>query len=194
MIAPLSSKRRTRTGFSLLEIIVACLIIAVLASIAQPVLARAVLSAKSSTSLAQLRQIHVAITLYRSDWETGGTTPSQLGLPPLNYQGAPSVSMPQYDRLWDSPCGLTRDAPHNDSVGRIYAIYQFMGADREEWHRLYLTRGENTIFVLDEHCSPPPRPERGSQFTRKTFNVLRLSGQVQSLRSHGVDSAFEGLR
>ncbi len=73
---------KSRRGFTVLEVIVVIAIIGLLAALAAPVFVRAKRSAHETTCIANLKQAHVALELYRADWSTTEVgTPAQMGFP-----------------------------------------------------------------------------------------------------------------
>lgn len=58
---------KPRTGFTLIELLVVIAIVAILAAILFPVFARAKESAKKTTCISNLKQIGMAIAMYRAD-------------------------------------------------------------------------------------------------------------------------------
>ncbi len=63
-----------RTAFTLIELLVVAAIVAILAAMLMPMLRNARQSAQRAWGMSNLRQVGVAIVLYRSDWD--GKTPN----------------------------------------------------------------------------------------------------------------------
>jgi prepilin-type N-terminal cleavage/methylation domain-containing protein len=72
-----------KKGFTLIEVLTAIAIIAIVAAISFPVIAKAKVSANKTKSISNMRQLHIAIELYAQD-NNGASegTLEQMGLPP----------------------------------------------------------------------------------------------------------------
>ncbi len=72
-----------RRGFTLIEVLICIAIIAVVAAITFPVIAKSKESAKKATTISNLRQYGVIINLYREDYGGGAPTgtPDEMALP-----------------------------------------------------------------------------------------------------------------
>lgn len=72
-----------RLAFTLVEVITVLAIIIVLAALSYPTFASARKRAYETTCIANLRQVYVALSLYRSDWSGDAVNgkPSEMGLP-----------------------------------------------------------------------------------------------------------------
>ncbi len=89
---------RQRRGFTLIELLVVIAIIAILAAILFPVFAQAREQARSTACLSNLKQLGVAVSMYRSDWDSRGPF---SGWPP-SFSGAFNVHSPNsvYEQDW----------------------------------------------------------------------------------------------
>ena len=78
------SERATCTrGFTILEVLICCAIIALIAVLAVPAIASAKLGALKSTTKSNLRQVNLALMLYREESQPPDTgNLYELGLPP----------------------------------------------------------------------------------------------------------------
>jgi len=136
-------------GFSLVELAVALGIILLLAAILTPVFVSAKEASKRSASLSNLYQIHLAISLYRQEWEGGAGSIEALGLPPLSPFSTAEAVLPGTAALWYSPCGSHPDAPIEKGRGRLHALY----GDETPWWNAYMLAGESAPLIADFHCN-----------------------------------------
>jgi len=142
-------KTKIARAFSLVELAVALGIIMLLAAILTPVFVSAKEASKRSASLSSLKQLHLAISLYRQEWEGGGGAKEGLGLPPLSPFGTAEAALPGTAALWFSPCGWHPDGPFENRRGRIHALY----GDEVPWWNAYMLAGESTPLIADFHCN-----------------------------------------
>jgi prepilin-type N-terminal cleavage/methylation domain-containing protein/prepilin-type processing-associated H-X9-DG protein len=127
---PISSRRAPRSGFTLVEMLVVIGVIAILASLLMPALARAKGKARQAKCLNNIRQLGLAATLYTDDF--GGE------LPPRRERAAawPNKLKPYFID------GQILTCP-NDRFG-------FLGIGRstnQEPNRSFLINGFNDYFV-----------------------------------------------
>lgn len=155
-------RRRVCSGLTLAEMLSVIAIVAVLASVLQPALAKAMLAAKSAKSMGQLHQIHLGIKLYQQDYGNDGMyggKPSQMGLPVMSCQDLWSpkgLFIPVVpESLWSSPCGRQ---PFLGSANEI--LYPYIDGFLM-WSRYLEAYEDNALIVADPNCneSLPRNPE-----------------------------------
>ncbi len=108
---------RRRSGFTLIEILVVIVVIAILATLVAPNIFQHVGAAKSATAKSQIEMLGAALDAYRLD--NGAYPTSQQGLPALWEK--PSIDPPTN---WRSPY-LRKPVPL-DPWGRAY-VYVYPG-------------------------------------------------------------------
>jgi prepilin-type N-terminal cleavage/methylation domain-containing protein len=87
-----------RRGFTLIELLVVIAIIAILAAILFPVFAQAREQARKTSCLSNMKQMGIALAMYRQDWDGGGPN----GGWPITWSGSFNVHSPQskYHEDW----------------------------------------------------------------------------------------------
>lgn len=182
--------RRHALGLTLIEVLVTCAILSILASLIYPVVGKAVMSGKETRTKNNLRQIYVGLMLYRelydSKVEFGSTI--DMGLPfnmPLK-EGALAV-VPNTE-TWRSPCCCHPQAPTGYPTYDFYYIDygDYFDGDSAIWE-LYVKRFEgNAALVFDMHCNPAdvdvdhPRSQ-----VVKAIGVY-LNGKIQTLSRNSI--------
>lgn len=169
-------------GFSIIELLIVCAIIGILAALMQPVLKQAVMSAKTSAAVSQMGQLTKAFMLYREDWASGsGGSASGLGLPTIEmqlaewdlYKSLPITARP----LLLSPCGSHPYQPHTEWKNIAY-----LPADLEEisgWGAWYSEQGEAAVFVYDVNCTDHSIPLYTGLYTRTIIGGKLDGGLVR---------------
>jgi general secretion pathway protein G len=114
---PAASRRRRRSGFTLIEILVVIVVIAILATLVAPNIFQNVGAARSATAKSQIEMLGAALDAYRLD--NGAYPTTQQGLAALWER--PSIDPPAN---WRAP--YLRKAVPMDPWGRPY-IYVFPG-------------------------------------------------------------------
>lgn len=162
---------RTRSGFSLIEIIVVIAIIALLAGLATPVFLRAKQSANVQICVANFKQFHTALELYRSDWGTAEVgTPAQMGFPLSSVPLFPPQECRGLDMNCKTPGTYQLRWPSPDPNFPFYSEEAQMG-----WATYVAEHGPNALLLFDlshqDHC-----PQ--SDFSRYRALGLNLGGSV----------------
>ncbi len=127
-------RMRSRDGFTLVEILVVIIVIAILATLVAPNVFQHVGRAKDSTAKAQMEMLGAAVDAYRLDNDQYPTT--EQGLAALNTR--PTVGPAPRD--WRGPYLKKRDVPL-DPWGKPY-VYRSPGTANPEGYDL-LTLGRD---------------------------------------------------
>ncbi|HWP30980.1 MAG TPA: type II secretion system protein [Fimbriimonadales bacterium] len=200
-------KKKTNSGFTLVEVIVSILIIIALAGLLTPVFNRMKRSAEIRSSIAKLHQLGVAVSLYRTDYGGEGyaryDSPNAyygLALPPLRYYefyrldhyGADANFLP-------SPCGADQtifDTFRCGVIGWItYVAPEYEPAlmkpgsgNLYEFHDYLATYRENAVLFIDPYCNPPGTIMGAPYIYKRGLSVL-ISGQVVNRYGMGYAGA-----
>lgn len=173
---------KVRGAFSLVEVLVVCGIIITLASIAYPVYSSARESAKIQSSLSRLRQMQMAVMVYRSDYESESIPKS---LPPYEYVYSTYLGLGE--DFFRSPCGYRGILVNTKELGYQYNFYAENEAIENYWNKA----GELGILFIDPSCNPsraiwesPPALKRGL--------AVRLNGELLNKYKRG--STFGSVR
>jgi type II secretory pathway pseudopilin PulG len=156
---------KLRQAFTLTELMVVIGILMVLTALVFPVLAKAKESARQTQSLAQLRQLHVALTLYRNDHETTSVSES---LPPHRYVYETSLGLGK--NIFASPCGYRAIVPNTSQIGIVYSFTFGKEAIFDEL-------GEIALIFYDPSCNPSREVWESGPALKRGLGV-RLNGEL----------------
>jgi prepilin-type N-terminal cleavage/methylation domain-containing protein len=163
-------------AFSLVELLVVVLIIAILAAILYPVLAKSKDRSKQAVCMSNLRQIAVAIDLYRTEAGGNGVFGDMysMGLPPFPI----NRSIPSLRNL--SSCdGPARTIPG----GGRRAAYVYVPSPPGQmsgpvtWAQYAQDMRESALVCFDKNHNSP-EISLDSDLTTKTGIGVRLSGSI----------------
>ena len=172
-----SIRFRKSAGFTLIELISCIVIVAVLASILYPTLASAKMSSKVAAAKLNLKNLHLAITLYRLDYEgvEYGDAPA-MGLPDTAAPGCPLMAIirktsgPDYRH--QSPCGF-----HPHSLNNTFHYYPSDPSDWKTWVEKLESR---TMLFGDANCNTS-NIDIENQFANKRCVGVALDGHIVTL-------------
>ncbi|HWP30977.1 MAG TPA: type II secretion system protein [Fimbriimonadales bacterium] len=196
-------KKKTNSGFTLIEVIVSVLIIIALAGLLMPVFQRVKRNFAIQDSLSRLKQLHLVLSIYRQDYGGEGyaryDTPYAfyaLGLPPWSYWWDPRKFGLDLE-FWKSPCGADKTI-FDTGIGGHFGLITYAAGlcyspealrSNDVYYRDYLaTYRENAVAFLDMYCNPPGTVI-GSPWTSKRGLAVLLSGQLVNRYKKG-NAAF----
>ena len=203
---PLSVVRRSKGGFTLIELLVVVAVIAILAALLLPVLARARYSAKCACCLSNHRQVLIGLTNYASEYD--GWYPARY---PVNSSYDPCYWSEYATGMWDlhqaaedylgapmtlfCPVSYPRPPvpwkPFTDSYGKIfYCSSMEVWAGFDGAHAL----GENPTVPLSEF---PKRVMDAKEYRPLTGDSIRDEsaggwGALWGAPHHWLDSYQKG--
>ncbi|MBS1723914.1 MAG: hypothetical protein JSS66_13280 [Armatimonadetes bacterium] len=168
-----------RSGFTLMETIASIAILITLGALLAPALAELKLRAKVTSSFQRLRQFHIALSMYRSEYDGDGCygPPAAMGLPTLTNIAYTRLGF-TWD-FWKSPCGRHPKLIKGDSEW-----YAYCPGDGYPWSEDIVLYRENTPLMMDTNCSPPGSDPQNPYDEKYVLGVL-LSGQLKARRGTG---------
>lgn len=199
MSPPIGRSAARLRGLTLAESLVVLVIIALLTAVITPVLLRAKRQAQTTSATSNLRNYHVALELYRSNWDAKEVYLSymsfyDLGLPP--YEGSEDRFLallgPELANLdkWMSPCGADQTIfdtalPILNILGMISVCYGFYspwtmteGSGNLADYEFYIPEyRENIVVFADPYCNSP-NTVMSNPLIPKRGLAITLSGQL----------------
>jgi prepilin-type N-terminal cleavage/methylation domain-containing protein len=167
-------------GFTLIEIITVLAIVAILWAITMPVYAKASRAAKEQSNTQRLKQISLAVSIYRTENEGDGKygTASQMGIHPL------TPAIPRFRKLFAPPypCGRRGIADF-----MFWPTEQGIGEGLEPWQTVSVVYEEQTPLVSTTNCSPADS-NVDNVYHVKVGHAVQLDGGLIKRISTGDDA------
>jgi prepilin-type N-terminal cleavage/methylation domain-containing protein len=180
-----------RRGFTLVEVLVSLGIVALLAALLTPVFARAKDRAQVAESVLKLKQCHLALQLYRDQWDGDDTSGDffQMGL----WQGSDMrhlwwdfIGLPEH--TLDSPC---KRAYEGTFMSKKWNQISYAPEFYSKWAELngnnvgYLAKFRwRALAFMDTYCTDPPL-EQLNPYRTKRFLAVLLDGELVNRRRAG---------
>lgn len=184
MDEPMMNKRIK--ALTMLEMIIVVFIILALVALSLPALIRARHQAKITAASSNLRQVAIAASLYRQDYDhrspdVAGGLPDYFAF----YDGPTRVfNFPK--ETFFSPCGTH---PANVRPGQLTDLtYYPTYIEDEDWGWYYGKYGESSIFLVDKNCGDHSAPLHFAEYQQLQLG-MRLDGSLWrrvKLRFSGV--------
>ena len=172
---------RSLRGVLLLEVLIVVAIAAIVAALTVPTFRYARRSAQSVRTVNNLRQLHLATSLYRTDHGGGGIYGDlqAMGLPHVLdvYYPPRLTNLPE--SLLVSGCGL-----HPFSEPHRYTLWYYPGEGGVEFARQAQVFRDRLILFFDIQCSDPSVPIGNRHVSKFGLGIL-LEGQLARRRGTG---------
>lgn len=168
---------RNRPGLSLPEVVIVMAILVMLAAVCFPVFAGARKAAQETLCVSNLRQLYVAITLYRQEQGGDGVygTPVEMGLPDGWRRLPISVDLKGDACRGLDPIVCHHSYGYNKAWPTQEAQFHNQAAD-EAWARYVRTYADASIIAWDDHhqfACPV------TEFSKHRTYGLHLDGHVK---------------
>jgi prepilin-type N-terminal cleavage/methylation domain-containing protein len=192
-------------GFTLIEVVVCIAIVAIVAALTFPAFQSARLAAKQTDVKGQLRQLHTAVTLYRTDYDGFGKYGQgiEIGLPPTASIGRKDyrhVALRPYgatEQLWIGRCEfhrsiLGKDFHRTTGGGTHWIRWNDRDAESKRptvWEEDVIVYRENSALIINVHCNRPATDVRNLYEIKTGIAVLLSGSVVQRSRRGEVNSS-----
>lgn len=174
-------RKRSQGGLTMLEVIVAIGIALILGAVSYPAIIRAKKSASLNRCVQNGRQLFLALSLYRAEYDGIDVgTPTEMGLPGL-------LEISRIGKGLDCLEPSIMDCRSKNGWGIHWAPVDFADAYSDAWWRRYVDKyGSEAILVYDDgHGSTcPPSP-----YSLNKMIGVNLGGSVL-VRTRRVSPAF----
>lgn len=167
----------------MVETLSVLVIVAALSAVISPVLSGGLRSARSTSSLLRLRQLHVATVLYQIDYDGVGNygPASIMGLPDaVHFYGGALYGISSVKELWASPCGRH---PDTDLLLTDYGYYA-TDDPTDPWAS-YATLLRDRVILYDDGNCNAHEVRLWSPHHRRTVLGVRLDGSASRKTTFG---------
>jgi hypothetical protein len=179
-----------RRSVTLLELVVALTVVAVIAAIAYPVIRNAVKRSKETVCMNKLHQLHAAIALYRTEYGGDGVYGriEQMGLPP----GIHTLYYMKRLTLQDLRCA--GDPRSNAAPVAVYVVMWYVDEKFDsrptKWEQYASEQRENSILLVDPNHGNPSVHPQAWRFKHRAIGLF-LNGTIKSKEDYGDMTAPE---
>lgn len=159
-------------GFTFIEVLVVVAIAAIAAALTYPAYSSASRGAKLAVSASNMRQLYVALALYRSAYDGDGRYGDResMGLPDARWALLDRGGLPE--SLMQSPCGN-----HPSEQPSVLQVLYHPGDGEDPFTEWALVYRENLVVYSDLHCTPPSNALLNPYVTKTGVGVL-LGGTI----------------
>lgn len=148
----------SKRAFTLTELLVVIAILAILAAITYPVVRKAVFRSQMTSTVLQLKQLHLATKMYQSDHDGEARYGSryEMGLPDDYVSALAGYKVPY--RMFKSPCGVHPQADGGIENAWSNTWWEASAPQYREQIPLWfdLNCNEHNLYLYNEHI-----PRRG---------------------------------
>jgi prepilin-type N-terminal cleavage/methylation domain-containing protein len=168
-------------GFTLLEVVVVCAIVAIIAAIAIPVVQRSKERALQSRSIENMRQLYIAIEGYSQDYET-----AQYGS--MTAMGLPDTPLSKY--LGASVADLYPPKRRRGIEYYYYPIPPSLDHRNPSWTQYTLEHEGQTVLLADAWFNPENSRSEFKDYlmdpsAEKFLIGITLEGSIRQKRAAG---------
>ena len=144
-----------KRAFTLVEICVVLVIVAILAGLIAPALRSGLLASKKTSTSNKLRQLYYATTIYREEHNGGGKFGdlAAMGLPSAMYVYFDRFKLPK--ESIESSCGAHPYWASSIGDNKVPQIYYFPGEGGREFEAAAQKWGERLVLYFDVQCNDP---------------------------------------
>jgi len=176
---------KRRSGITFVETMAVTLIIIVISAALIPVFRAVKERSLIQSSCMRLKQLHVAITLYRTDWDSGGyANQYAAGLPPYSYVYASHFGLGK--GFFVSPCGYKPSIEGNLN----HLSYQYAPSPYESFSKYLSEHLEESLVMNDPHCNPDDIAYNSPFLPKRGLGVV-LSGRLINQYKRGSPGSLE---
>ncbi len=167
-------------AFTMIDTLVCLSIIALIASLLAPTIIQAKESAKITVTRSNLRQIGLAIAMYRETWGGEGVYGNAWAM------GLPCAPQPDRMPILSQLLPPNRSHPSSSATGTGYKqIFGVGGIVGPQWESYSQKAQDSSVIYVDPFFNPPWLDLNASQFYPLFIVAVRLDTSVFHVRRKG---------
>jgi prepilin-type N-terminal cleavage/methylation domain-containing protein len=187
--------REPRGGFTLVELLTAAAIVALIAAVAVPVVMQALAKARTTAIKAEIDMLHMAIMNYKNEY--GSFPPAFNRMPPRDF-GLPDLGWPYHNYPDTPPSSFTKNGLHDRHITRIFPRASSPPFMKQAFlSTIPLNPFTALAYWLSGYSNAPAAPTQGETKPLYDFDRGRLelapAGGVFTGRYHSPNAATSGF-